>query len=285
MKKIKAFTLLELLVVIGILAILHSMMLPSLSRARELAKRTSCATNLRGIGQAMHMYAQRAPHTFPAIAGDSIGGSMRVFGGTPIGISDVSHLDRTQRPSTTGIPSPTVDLWSLLRDRGVRTKQFICPSTTDTPDPAPNPLAYYDFAGSPHLSYAYQFQHDPNRDIIGPGSEPTFPVMADGNPYLKGQISGTTVLNDRRSRFRGNSANHLNRDGQNVMFVDGHVLFEKGPDVGLGGLADNSIRPISRGRDHCYTWHIPNGTVDPGAAQPTPVFIDLGGRSDACLVP
>ncbi|MCG8403728.1 MAG: prepilin-type N-terminal cleavage/methylation domain-containing protein [Phycisphaerales bacterium] len=285
MKKTKAVTLIEMLIVIAILALLHSMLLPSLSRARELAKRTTCAAHLRGIGQAMYLYAEVSPPGFfPSIAQVRDDGAMQVFGGTAIGISNPNHIDRILQPSTTGIPSPTVDMWALLRMQTTTPRQFICPSTTDVPDPAADTLAYYDFLGSKHLSYAYQYQHDADREIVGTTSEPNFPVMADANPYIKGEIT-MTVLNDRRSQFRGNSTNHTNREGQNVLFQDGHVFFETGPDVGLPGIVDPLVSAISRGLDNCYTWTVPNGTVDPGAAQPTVSFIDLGGLSDACLVP
>ena len=53
----KGFTLIELLVVIAIIALLISILLPSLSRARELSKRLVCASNIKGIGTSAKIYA------------------------------------------------------------------------------------------------------------------------------------------------------------------------------------------------------------------------------------
>src|SRR4051812_11768026 len=55
-RRSRGFSLLELLVVIGIVALLLSLLLPVLSRVREAARTTTCLARLRSIGQAMLTY-------------------------------------------------------------------------------------------------------------------------------------------------------------------------------------------------------------------------------------
>src|SRR4051812_29748002 len=59
------FTLVELLVVIGIIALLISVLLPALNKARRAASAIACAANIRSIVQGMQMYAAQHRGYFP----------------------------------------------------------------------------------------------------------------------------------------------------------------------------------------------------------------------------
>src|SRR5258706_1158721 len=110
----RAFTLVELLVVIGIIALLIALLLPVLSRARESARRSACLSNQRQLAQALFLYA----HQFH----DRI----------PIGqVSDEYQWNYTLNFAN-GSKAFVTHL-GLLRDAGLleTPKAFYCPSESD----------------------------------------------------------------------------------------------------------------------------------------------------------
>src|SRR4051812_40651478 len=61
----RGFTLVELLIVIGIIAVLIALLLPAMNKAREQSRRTACLANLRTLGQAMVLYANSSHDRLP----------------------------------------------------------------------------------------------------------------------------------------------------------------------------------------------------------------------------
>ncbi len=88
----KAFTLVELMVVIGIIALLMSFLLPMISRARDSANTTACLGNMHQIGLAMIMYAGdndgQVPYVKPLLHQSGTYGAYGIGGGPAPGLGD-----------------------------------------------------------------------------------------------------------------------------------------------------------------------------------------------------
>jgi prepilin-type N-terminal cleavage/methylation domain-containing protein/prepilin-type processing-associated H-X9-DG protein len=118
----RGFTLVELLVVIGIIALLISILLPSLSKAREQSQTIACLSNLRQIGQAAQIYAAgNHGYTVPGYADYSAKSGNNI----PIDAENFA----TTLVNTRCLTAPTV---KNIGDRpSNQSSPFFCPSGLD----------------------------------------------------------------------------------------------------------------------------------------------------------
>jgi prepilin-type processing-associated H-X9-DG protein len=255
-------------VVIAIIALLISILLPSLSRARELSKRLVCASNVKGVGTSCKIYSNENAEKWPIPA----------FKEGAIDLTNILYTDDIDKKGQVGFErylpsisenaqfrnvgstkvSVTRAYWMLVRSGDITVKQFVCPSSGDEDDPTEDVDYYYDFLEYKHISYGYQVPFGPRDTRPREGMDNRQAAAADKGPWYKniptpnwkaGPNQQPIGLEDPPKLWRPfNSRNHGGQDngeGQNVLFADGHVTFARTPAQGIDN--DNIYTVITSG--------------------------------------
>ncbi len=210
------FSLIELLVVIGIIAVLMAILLPALEKARESALKVKCASNIRQFGQSLVLYSNENHGQYPRTT--YIPGAPLTEGTSPDAVD----------PFGAGGVQPndvTAAIFLLIRTQDVLPMIFMCPYNDVNAfeaDKAPNIRNRSNFTDyRKNLGYSYANPY-PDAAAVAKGYalnnhiSPRFVLAADLNP-------GT---------FSENSKNHED-EGQNVLFADSHVEWKRENDCGI----------------------------------------------------
>ena len=245
-----AFTLLELLLILGLVVVLLTIVIPYAAAFRESAQRIECANNLRAIRNGLNLYADANEGVYPRV----------MYAGDVPGYTAFTGADDSD-PFTIGAGDSvqpndvTASLWLLMREAYLRDAAFfVCPSTWDKPDPLTD--AHGDpvgasqrgnFRGPDNLSYSYAdpFSSAERFGLKRDNLLSDFALLADKNRGAN--IAGRfPVARDAEAAnfFIANSPNH-NGGGQNILFADTNVeWFETPyPDRTPDGTPDGNGAP------------------------------------------
>lgn len=146
-KHCSGFTLIELLVVIAVLAILVAILLPALNMARSFGKRAICASNLREIGLAWHMYLNDNTQGFPRYSSVQIR-----YGGWPAQVAEDEDYDSLWRERPL---NPYAISGAKTEITNQQAQVFNCPSDQALPNDPRKDMTTFEFWGNSFIANTF----------------------------------------------------------------------------------------------------------------------------------
>jgi prepilin-type N-terminal cleavage/methylation domain-containing protein len=233
MKRTKGFTLVELLVVVAIIALLVSILLPSLGRARELAKRAICGANLNGMNKGLLLYATEENDSMPFLPGIDQSSADHT---ADLLMSDTCKATSEDGTTTYLGTSAQQNLCMLVETGTVPWKMFICPSSgkKECGDRGDAGRRFgFGTTTDVYIDYGLQVPYDDG------SNECPLAANMDGGIVIMGDKSPDA--GDLNSQF---SPNHSN-DGENLLYVAGNVKWSNDKtsdtDKNTGGWGGNNV--------------------------------------------
>ncbi|HYO09957.1 MAG TPA: prepilin-type N-terminal cleavage/methylation domain-containing protein [Tepidisphaeraceae bacterium] len=240
MPRRRAFTLVELLVVIGIIAVLMGVLLPALAGARRSAQSVRCAANLRSLGAAVVLYANENRGAVPTYQTRLPAGvyvpwydhlAKYVFNypasGTPPTIANHPDFERSIIVGCPRFPFEKMASTSLGYNTSTGYGMTALPVAPLEPL-EPDGLNYYRSPGitaaTPNGRYfkLVEFKNPANRALIADANGWGGLSALDPGPTLYTLPPGYNKKGDM-DYYRHGRLYDMNRPGANVLFCDGHV--------------------------------------------------------------
>ncbi|MCX6343684.1 MAG: prepilin-type N-terminal cleavage/methylation domain-containing protein [Armatimonadetes bacterium] len=189
----RGFSLIELLVVIGIIAILAAILFPILTKARERARQVQCVMNMKQLFKAFRMYTDDNNGRFPVIRVHSSDPTTNWVGSTTFGGGSLPQIQKGQ-------------LWPYVKN----IKVYLC--ETDRRVPA----AW--FGGVTNYNHSYSV----NRTLCGSKVD-SIPSEQARRGVMMVHESRLTI-NDGDFNMDSDVVSNIHYSGTNVLYLDGHCL-------------------------------------------------------------
>jgi len=230
----RAFTLIELIIVIMIIAILAMLIVPTVRRAIALAQQAKCNANVRTIIAGLTQYHNTC-EAMPKVPVTT----WNVAIGTNLNSNPFNGASARNH---------SANMWLLAREDCVDLGALVCPGTTDIKSEYQEIKKYWDFGSSRYISYGLQSPYG-HRGSLSRITPEAVVLVADGSPYVRtseesqpGRIRSRVTIVDWSNdamggddmQLYGNSPNH-EREGQNVGYIDGSAGWRTAANCGKDG--------------------------------------------------